>query len=311
MSKQKVTLTWAETRQLADRMGESIRALLGTRSAGNVRAYGVPRGGWNVVGLLPWLVPVDSPDEAEVIIDDIIDSGKTRKEYTSRNAKPFFALIDQFIPGLYNGRWIVFPWEVGREESGPEENVRRILQHIGEDPNREGLRETPKRFLKMMGELTCGYANDPAEHLKKLFTLDDSQSGLSGYDEIILSGPLPFVSLCEHHLAAFDGVAFIGYLPGAGGKVVGLSKLARLLDGFANRLQVQERLTTQIADAIESVLKPQGVGVVIKGRHTCQCFRGVKKDGRMVTSAMRGVFRESPTARAEFLALMELAQRDT
>lgn len=311
--KEKLTLNWEAARTLAEELGQKIKAAVTVPSSGTLKAFGVPRGGCNVVGLIPWLVATDSPFDADVIIDDIIDSGKTRADYSSSNInKPFFALIDQQSADhtTYQGYWIVFPWEISDENEGPEENIRRVLTYLGENPDREGLRDTPKRFLKMMSELTQGLRGAaPEEHLNKMFTLDDNESGMSGYDGIIMSAPLPFVSLCEHHLAAFDGHAFIGYLPGEDGRVVGLSKIARLLDGYAQRPQVQERLTIQIADAIERTLKPEAVGVVVRGRHTCQCFRGVKKEGRMVTSAMRGIFRDSTSARAEFMSLLELAER--
>jgi GTP cyclohydrolase I len=304
----KLTLTWDDCRALAKATGETIARDFG-KPLDQLTAYGVPRGGCMAGALIPALRAVESADQADLIIDDLIDSGSTKEQAASNHpSKPFYALLDKRdAASPYHGKWIEFPWEQ-TEVNGPEDNIRRVLQYLGENPKREGLLETPKRFLKMMRELTAGYHSDPQEHLSKRFTLDDEGSGMSGYDEVILSGPLPFVSLCEHHMAAFDGVAFIAYLPGAGGRVVGLSKLARLLDGYAQRFQVQERLTVQIADALENQLSPRGVAVVIRARHTCQCFRGVKKDGRMVTSAMRGVFRECTSARGEVLNLIRLAE---
>jgi GTP cyclohydrolase I len=176
----------------------------------------------------------------------------------------------------------------------------------GENPERLGLNDTPKRFLKAMLEHTEGYQKDPKDVLGVSFDLSDAHEG-AVYDQIILSGPLPFSSLCEHHLAPFEGVAWIGYLPGEEGRVVGLSKLARVLDIFAKRLQVQERLTVQIADSIQQYLNPAGVGVMIRSRHLCQCHRGVKKEGRMLTSIMRGKFHD-PSVKAEFLELVKLSE---
>lgn len=299
-------LSWQDVAALGAAVAEKLAFTFSGRTE-PIPAYGVPRGGLHALRCVPGLVPVGSPEEALVIIDDIVDSGKTKLEWLARFPdKPFHALVEPTPEG--STEWIVFPWEAAEGEHSPEDAVRRLLQFIGEKPDREGLKETPKRFLKMLAELTAGYGEDPVEHLKKAFTLDDAGQGLSQYDEIILSGPLPFVSLCEHHLAAFEGEAFIGYLPRKGGTVVGLSKLARLLDGYAKRLQVQERLTVQIADALEKVLKPEGIVVVIRARHTCQCLRGVKKDGRMVTSAMRGAFREIGSCRYEIMQLIQLAE---
>ena len=306
--KSKLILTWPEVIVLAEVLAFRVNELF--EGSGPVKAYGVPRGGCIVSPLVQRLVPVDTPEEADLIVDDLIDSGTTLDWFEVVHAgKPFLALVDKRNPACpSHGRWVVFPWEKETEAQGPEDNVRRILQLVGENPDREGLIETPKRFLKMLAEMTSGYGEDPKLHLDKRFTLDDESTGMSGYDEIIFTGPLPFVSMCEHHIAAFDGVAFIGYIPDKTGGVVGLSKLARLLDGYAKRLQVQERLTLQIIDAIESALAPKASAVVLRARHTCQCFRGVKKDGRMITSAMRGAFRESPAARAEFFELIRLSE---
>lgn len=185
--------------------------------------------------------------------------------------------------------------------------VRTLLTYLGENVEREGLRDTPARVVKALTEMTSGTHEDPRRHLQKSFALDDDESTIVGaYDQIVLSRDLPFSSLCEHHMLPFTGTAHIAYLPDPNGRVVGLSKLARLLDGYARRLQVQERLTQQIADALQSELNPLGVGVVIKARHTCQCLRGIKKDGLMVTSAMYGAFKEDASARSELMRLIML-----
>lgn len=190
-----------------------------------------------------------------------------------------------------------------------EAGIRTLLAYIGENPDREGVLETPKRFVKALAELTRGLKlPDPSEHLKKAFTLADSGEEVV-YDEMIISRAIPFVSLCEHHLLPFTGKAYIGYLPAEGGKVVGLSKLARLAIEYAARPQVQERLTAQIARAIQTALAPRGVGVVIEGKHTCQCLRGVRADGSMVTSTLFGAMKENPATRSEFLGLCRIGEQ--
>jgi GTP cyclohydrolase IA len=176
-----------------------------------------------------------------------------------------------------------------------ERAVREILLAVGEDPDREGLLKTPNRVARAYGELMAGLKTDPRKHLKTVFH--------ERYDEVVLLRDVPFNSLCEHHLLPFTGKAHVAYLPD--GKVVGLSKLARLVEGFARRPQVQERLTGQIADALMEELNPIGAACVIEAVHTCMTIRGAKKTGStMVTSALRGIFKENPASRAEVLSLM-------
>lgn len=178
--------------------------------------------------------------------------------------------------------------------------IQHLLQFIGEDYNREGLRETPRRVLEAWKFWTSGYDKDPATILK---TFAD---GAKGYDELICQGAIPVWSMCEHHMAPFFGVAHIAYIPK--GRIVGLSKMPRLVDIFARRLQVQERLTHQIADAMNEHLKPKAVGVVLRCRHTCIESRGVQKAGSSTTtSALFGLFKTNASARAEFLKFVELA----
>jgi GTP cyclohydrolase I len=227
--------------------------------------------------------------DAEIIIDDIIDSGETRRRY-ARFEKPFFALVDKTGDDKNIG-WVKFPWEQVDPLKDNEDTVIRQLELIGEDPKREGLVETPRRYLKAMKELTAGYVEDPSKILSKCFN--------EPYDEMVIVRDIAFWSLCEHHLLPFHGSATVAYVPK--GKVVGLSKIPRLVQAFARRLQVQERLTQQIAKAMEEHLNPEGVGVVIRGTHTCMAMRGVKSEGSMVTSCLLGCFREDPRARAEFM----------
>src|SRR5215218_2237179 len=176
-----------------------------------------------------------------------------------------------------------------------ERAVREILLAVGEDPDREGLLKTPSRVARAYAELMAGLTQDPREHLKTVFH--------ERYDEVVLLRGIEFHSLCEHHLLPFTGRAHVAYLPD--GKVVGLSKLARLVEGYARRPQVQERLTTQIADALMEELAPIGAACVIEAVHTCMTIRGAKKHGStMVTSALRGIFKENAASRSEILSLI-------
>jgi len=178
-----------------------------------------------------------------------------------------------------------------------EAAVRELLAAIGEDPDRDGLLKTPGRVARMYAEVTAGLHEDPSHHLTTVFEAD--------HDEIVLVRDIPFSSMCEHHLLPFIGHAHVGYLPGDDGRVTGLSKLARLVDGYARRLQVQERLTTQIAEAMETALQPRGVIVVLEAEHMCMSIRGVHKPGALtITSAVRGVFREDSRSRAEAMTLL-------
>lgn len=178
-----------------------------------------------------------------------------------------------------------------------EEAVRTILVSVGDDPDRDGLRQTPDRVARMYGELLEGYRVDPEKLINgALFDVE--------YQEMVLVRDIEFYSLCEHHMLPFIGKAHVAYIPN--GKVIGLSKIPRVVDMFARRLQVQERMTQQIADFLMTVLEPQGVAVVVEGAHMCAIMRGVKKaNARMITSAMVGVFRNDEKTRAEFLDHVE------
>ncbi len=175
-----------------------------------------------------------------------------------------------------------------------QELIRELLEAIGEDPDREGLLETPRRVADMYVELFEGIESDPGEHLRVAFEV--------GHDEMVMVRDIPFTSLCEHHLVPFVGHAHVAYLPVADGRITGLSKLARLVEGYARRLQVQERMTTEIVEAMERELHPRGSIVVLEAEHFCMSMRGVKKEGMTtVTSAVRGVFRDDAAYRAEAL----------
>ncbi len=191
--------------------------------------------------------------------------------------------------------------QISKETSGTKTSkiqvlVEELLKQLGENPTREGLLSTPKRVERSLKELTSGYTQDMAELLKTRFS--------ERYDEIVLVKCIDFYSLCEHHLLPFFGKAHVAYIPD--GKILGLSKIPRLVDGFARRLQVQERLTCEIAETLQEALQPKGVAVVMEAQHLCMMMRGVaKQDTVMTTSSMLGRFRSDPKTRSEFLALID------
>lgn len=186
----------------------------------------------------------------------------------------------------------------GVDQPRIEAAVREILAAIGEDPTRDGLLDTPARVARMYAEICAGLHQDPAKHLKTVFEAD--------HDEMVMVRDIPLYSLCEHHLAPFLGKAHVAYIPNSDGRVIGLSKFARLVDGFARRPQVQERLTSQIADAMADNLEPKGVMVVIEAEHLCMSMRGVKQAGSTtVTSAVRGLFRTNVATREEAMRFIQ------
>ncbi len=258
--------------------------------------FGIPKNGMLLAGFLPHIIGcrvTHKASEATVIFDDLIDSGRTKQKYRDLFPdKDFVAAYDkQKEKGL---GWIVFPWE--NEKADKEEVVLRLLEQIGEDPTREGLLETPKRVVEMHKEVFGGYSQNP-EDILKVF-----KDGAC--DEMVLLKDIEFYSYCEHHMVPFMGKAHIAYLPN--GKVIGVSKLARLLDIFARRLQIQERIGQQVVEALMKYLEPLGAACIIEAQHLCMKSRGVKKQSSvMVTSAMRGVFREDAAARAELMSLIK------
>jgi GTP cyclohydrolase IA len=183
-----------------------------------------------------------------------------------------------------------------RTQAEAEAAVRILLEWAGDDPAREGLAETPARVARAYRELFAGYDHDPRAYLEKTF------EEVGGYDELIVLRDIPVVSFCEHHMLPFIGKAHVGYLPT--NRVVGISKLARVVNGFSRRLQIQEKLTAEIAVAIQDILQPQGVGVMIEAEHSCMSMRGVNTHGsNLVTSRLMGVLRDDPRTREEFLRL--------
>lgn len=248
----------------------------------DTKYYGVPRGGQIVAGMTGRAV--DTIEEADYIIDDLIDSGATLQRYKELSLKPFISLIDKRVE--LQGEWLVFPWE--NEEGNVEDNVRRLLQYFGEDSNREGLLDTPKRFIKFFKE----FLNPPK--------WDCTTFEGEGYDEMIVQTNIPFHSLCEHHIAPFFGTGTIAYIPNK--RIVGLSKLARTLETYSRRLQNQERITSQVAEFLWKELEPQGVAVQLTAKHMCMEMRGVKKhDTYTTTTKLLGAFKDDLNCRQEFL----------
>lgn len=258
--------------------------------------HGIPRGGMIVAGMLQRAGVANSPypENATHFIDDIIDSGVTRERMQSAHpGRPFHVLVDKTGPDKDIG-WVVFPWETSVEKS-IEDNVIRILQHIGEDPTREGLADTPHRVIKSWSELYNGYGKNPAD-IMRTFTE-------GACDEMVILKDVEFFSTCEHHMLPFFGKAHVAYIPN--GKVIGVSKLARLVDLYSHRLQIQERLGQQITSALMEHLAPKGAACLIEAQHFCMKSRGVQKqDSIMVTSSLAGVFKTSGETRSEFLSIV-------
>ena len=270
--------------------------------------YGIPRGGQYPAAMLAQDMGkklIFDPSEIDgktLVVDDLCDSGATIEKFRNEHAAAKFAVVylkegGKDFPWLSHGTalegdWLVFPDE---HDGGIEENAKRILQYIGEDVTREGLIETPKRMHRAWDEIFAGYKTDPHD-LVKTFVQGTCK-------EMVILKNAEFYSTCEHHFFPFFGHCSIGYIPNK--KVIGVSKLARLLDCYSKRMQIQERMTTQIADFLEQELEARGVYVVCEGVHFCMTSRGVKKqDASMVTSAIRGEFMQNSAMRAEFLSLI-------
>lgn len=297
----------------------------------DIRLFGVPTGGSIValklhgrlqnkglhVKLLDEFVSPKEMGERVIVVDDIADTGKTIKPYAEQGADCYVLhKSHKFVEDRKCGKendvlswvygaeiaegWIWYPWE---HSGAPEDAVIRLLEYIGEDPKREGLTCTPERVLKAWRQMTSGYSVDCVDVLKSAVFSEVGK--FTKYDEMILLQGVPFYSTCEHHMMPFFGKVHVGYIPGENGKVVGVSKLARVVEAHARRLQIQERMTESIANDIMTALSPSGVAVVVEGQHLCMQARGVQKSGSvMTTSSMLGVFRENAETRSEFLRLI-------
>lgn len=276
------------------------------RDVGVGSVWGVPQGGCVPAVMVAerlGLPMVLSPRSDTLIVDDLVDSGRTAK------ALPPSAGFDALFRKLHSPAdvapharevdgWLAFPWE--RDGGDPTDAVVRLLELVGEDPSRAGLLGTPRRVVAALREMTAGYADDPVKVLRSA-VFSEAES-----DAMVVAGPFPFQSLCEHHVLPFTGFAAVGYVP-RDGNIVGLSKLPRAFLALARRLQVQERLTHEMAAAVVKALDPFGVGVVVTAVHACAELRGVRTRTPMTTSAMVGCLRDQPECRQELLALTRAA----
>lgn len=309
MQRQQVNLSWEDVAHLARKIVCRVDDRFDEWGDGlPVTIYGIPRGGIHaaqemVRQALPsrfnWAI-CNKPEHATLIVDDIVDSGETRRKFSDLHPNTaFYALVDKNDDEdrQWAGKWVKFPWEID-EDKGPEDNVRRIIQFIGDDPTREGLIETPARVVKAYREMFSGYQHSDEDVGKMLKVFTDGSC-----KELVLVKGIEFTSWCEHHFLPVIGNASIAYIPN--GKIVGLSKVARLLDVYSKRLQVQERLTQQITTALDTHLKPLGSACLIEARHSCMSCRGVmKQQSSMITSSLTGEFLEKPEVRAEFMSLV-------
>ena len=280
--------------------GEAVKVLLWADVADQCMAhgprdstvFGIPRGGIHIAQLLVQFngcALANHPDDAEYIVDDIVDSGRTMIEWQNKHPEHrFWAAYDS------GAEWIEFPWERHDTVPSDEDAATPLLQSLEIDLSAQGTADTPARMVRSLREMTSGYHEDPKTILEKRFD--------ATYDEMILVRDIDFYSLCEHHVLPFHGTVTVGYIPGAGG-VVGLSKVGRLVQCFAKRLQLQERLTTQIAYAMQWCLEPLGVGVVVKASHLCMAMRGAKLPAEMLTSCLLDRMRGDLAVREEFMSL--------
>ena len=280
-------LSWDDTFRLTDKLADRVLML---REASGVegcpKIWGIPKGGQHVAGLVAarwedYIEIVDDPTVADVAVDDIIDSGRTARKIWKEYGLKTFALVEN------TKSWVEFAWETGGLKADAQNTVVRMLQQIGEDPQRDGLVDTPSRVVDSWNELYVGYEiADPTE-LLKTFVLPELQSDGEGAQNIIQVNDIAFMSMCEHHMMPFYGTVDVAYAPDTDRGVIGLSKISRVVDAYARRLQIQERLTAQVADAIKTV--SAGVKVKVTAQHMCLVSRGTKQRGAaMITHVQRG-----------------------
>lgn len=291
------TILQADAHRLADKVkasGKKYNSVYGIPSGGLIPAY--------IIAMNLEVPLVTKPGENTLVVDDLSDSGSTLLPYKDKGYHTAVLYAKKHCPveatfELYRieNNWVELPHEAG-EVSGIETNVRRILQYIGEDPNREGLLDTPKRVAKAWKQMTDGYTRKFEDEI----TVFEGE----GFDQIVLLRDIEFHSICEHHMLGFSGKGHIAYIPDK--NIVGISKLARVLDIFSRRLQNQERITKQVADCLQEQLKPRAVAVILEAQHSCMRCRGVGKQGSvMVTSMLLGGFKDDDKARLELMNLIK------
>ena len=293
--REEIKLSWDDVKKtVISKWAPYSKLLLKSKRDNRLLIWGVPRGGEHIAKILLdeglAIVSKELNDDVDVIVDDIVDSGKTQDYYEGTNATNGYF----WAPYKSEGVWHIFPWEEA-QKSEAERLITRIIQHIGDDPERPGLKETPQRVVKSWEELFSGYKGAAVDYLK-LFK--------STSRDLIICKDIEFYSMCEHHMLPFFGKIHIGYIPD--GYVIGLSKLARIADHFSRTLKTQENLTDNVATFLEyNITDNKGVGVIIEAKHLCMCGRGVNKQhSTMTTSAMLGSFR-SAELRQEFLHLIK------
>lgn len=294
-------LTWKDVRDRVRSLAKYLKENHPTRKTRKI--WGVPRDGCVPAAMMVDMCHrqgepaeiVDQPHEATVIVDDVIDSGATRDHCANAcEDAVFLAVVDKLEEQITE--WVQFPWEDKFEDATPTDAVIRMLEYIGEDPKREGLLGTPKRVVKSWKEIYGGYDVDIGSLLT---TFEDGAC-----DEMVILKDIEFYTNCEHHMQPFFGKAHIAYLPDK--RVIGVSKLARILDVFSRRLQIQERLGQQITEALMTHLRPKGAACVIEAKHFCMVCRGVKKqNSKMITSSLKGAFKDDATTRAELMNLIK------
>lgn len=297
-------ITWSNVHQRCIELAEKIAIQCGSVDT-YLPIYGIPTGGFHISNAVVMYLralgyinthAVETVTNGEtILVDDLVDSGETRNRWNEQfPGCKFYTAFNKQTDDRDRGKWLSFPWERGVGHDGPEDNIRRILQFIGEDPSREGLSETPARVVKSYKEIFSGYTTDLAG-LMKCFEEPTC-------DEMVLLKDIEFYSVCEHHMQPFFGKAHVAYVPN--GRVIGVSKLSRVVDAFSRRLQVQERLTQQVTKALDEHLRPRGSACIMEARHFCMVCRGVRKqNASMVTSSLTGCFLE-PTPRAELFNLI-------
>ena len=284
--------------------------ILAVKKKPYIRAFGIRGGGVSAAIALAAVNKgfsvVGDINDSDVIISDVIDSGNT---YSSCKSKDnFYALFakhkvfSDIVGKVYEDDWISLAWELPAVVQSDGDVIRRAIQIIGDDPSRSALQDTPHRVLTAWETWFGGYKENPVELAK---TFNNQHMNV---DEMVIEVDIPFYSHCEHHMAPFFGLASVAYIPDE--KIIGLSKMNQIVDAFARRLQVQERMTNQIADILDEILKPKGVGVLLRARHLCVESRGVKHRGcTTTTSALRGAIKNEPDCRAEFIALAKTETR--